>query len=121
MNRLPKFLRRRTHEPSVPPVESPAHYDAIGNWVPPGGYDGHHHAHNPETCPACDIERETGEVAPPAAHLWMRPTDLTEEEWARFKYSGVSHGASDAIAQSLQVASEQFRKESDKHEESFEW
>jgi hypothetical protein len=84
--RLPKFLRRRAaREPSVPPVESPAHYDAIGNWVPPGGYDGHHHAHNPETCPACDIERDTGEVAPPAAHLWMRPTDLTEEEWARFK------------------------------------
>jgi hypothetical protein len=48
---------------------------------------------------------------------WMRCTITCNHG----TYSGVSRGASDAIAESLQAASEQFRKESDKHEESFEW
>jgi hypothetical protein len=30
--------------------------------------------HDPESCPACQVERETGETAPVLAHGWQAPT-----------------------------------------------
>ncbi len=31
-------------------------------------------AYDPSYCPACSIERQTGEQAPPLAHGWQAPT-----------------------------------------------